>query len=37
MPEGMVDMLTKEEIGDLLAFVRAVGYNVPNGLKHGNH
>jgi putative heme-binding domain-containing protein len=37
MPDGMVDMLTKEEIGDLLAFLRAGGYKVPNGLKHGKH
>ncbi|MFP6613765.1 MAG: PVC-type heme-binding CxxCH protein [Pirellulales bacterium] len=37
MPEGMVDMLTKQEIRDLLAFLRAGGFKVPQGLKHGEH
>ncbi len=34
MPTGLVSMLTKDEILDLLAFLEAGGYKLPDGLKH---
>ena len=39
MPEGMVNVLTEEEILDLLAFIQAGGYELPEHLKggHGHH
>lgn len=39
MPTGLVDVLTKEEILDLHAFVQAGGYQLPAHLehKHGEH
>ena len=37
MPLGMVNMLTKEEILDLLAFLEAGGFEVPPHLKKGQH
>ncbi len=37
MPQGMVNMLTKEEILDLLAYLEAGGYKVPGHLKKGHH
>jgi putative heme-binding domain-containing protein len=36
MPEGMVNVLTREEILDLLAFVQAGGYQLPEHLRHGH-
>jgi len=37
MPEGMINMLTKEEILDLLAFLEAGGYKVPDAVKKGRN
>jgi hypothetical protein len=34
MPKGLVDVLTKEEILDLHAFVEAGGYQLPAHLEH---
>ena len=34
MPEGLVDTLTKREILDLLGFLEAGGYKLPDHLKH---
>jgi len=37
MPEGLVNVLTKEEILNLAAFLRASGYQAPDHLKHKHH
>ena len=37
MPQGMADVLTKEQILDLLEFLRQGGYQLPPTLEHGNH
>ena len=37
MPEGLVNVLTKEEILDLLSFVESGGYNLPDHLRHKHH
>jgi putative heme-binding domain-containing protein len=34
MPEGMVDVLTKDEIGDLVNFLESGGYDLPAHLQH---
>jgi len=34
MPAGLLNRLRKEEILDLLAFLEAGGFNLPEGLKH---
>ncbi len=34
MPEGMLDVLTKDEILDLISFLEAGGYKLPDHLKH---
>lgn len=37
MPEGMLNVLTKDEILDLVAFVESGGYQLPDHLKHKHH
>lgn len=37
MPVGLVNVLTREEIVDLHAYVEAGGYRLPEGLGHGGH
>jgi putative heme-binding domain-containing protein len=36
MPEGLVNVLTKDEILDMLAFLEAGGYQLPGHLQHGH-
>ena len=36
MPEGLLKVLTKEEILDVVSFLEAGGYQLPGHLKH-NH
>ena len=37
MPVGLVNVLTRDEIVDLHAYVEAGGYHLPEGLGHGGH
>lgn len=37
MPQGMVNVLTRDEIIDLLAFLETGGYKLPKHLKHGHN
>ncbi len=41
MPEGLLDVLTKEEIGNLMTFLQSEGYQLPDHLRqlhgHGEH
>ncbi len=37
MPEGLLDVLSKEEIGYLLTFLQSDGYQLPEHLKHKMH
>jgi hypothetical protein len=34
MPEGLANMLTREEIENLVAFLQSGGYKLPEHLKH---
>jgi putative heme-binding domain-containing protein len=36
MPDGLVNVLTREEIVDMLAFLEAGGYQLPGHLQHGH-
>ncbi len=37
MPAGLLNVLTKQEILDLLAFVESGGFKLPAHLKHHHH